>query len=76
LPADHPDEADEEERRIGHKKHEEPQKEDRQVLFLCLFAFFVAISLSFFSSRSGLHDFNMASPSFTICANVPARRGG
>jgi hypothetical protein len=25
LPADHPDEADEEERMIGHKKHEESQ---------------------------------------------------
>jgi hypothetical protein len=37
LPADHPDEADEEERMSGHKKHEEPQKEDRQVLLFVSF---------------------------------------
>jgi hypothetical protein len=46
-PADHPDEADEDGRMIGHEKHEESQREERQVLFLCTFVFFVATSLLF-----------------------------
>jgi hypothetical protein len=74
LPADHPDEADEEERMIGHKKHEESQKEDRQVL---LFVFFRVLCGHLSSLRGQVFMastwLRRLSPSARIC--LPAVAG-